>query len=769
MPSTKRKSQNHKASSRTSPKASIKRQSSSAQQANKPRKLQAKSATSNPAPLTSRDDKVSLSERVLRLLEQSTYEPSDRVSIARQLGLRGGAAKRLYEIIDALEHTGRIARVRRECYVLPRDANLLSGVIHLHPKGFAHLLSEREGEPDLFIAPANTGTAMHGDRVLVREIPHVIRRRRGRLEDDRSEGEVVRIISRARDTIVGTLQRSNRFFHVVPDDPRLPQNIYVAGDMAGAIVGDKVVVRLAEWKSRHVNPEGEIIETLGAADAPGVDILSILRKFNLPTEFPDRVVSAAQRVPESVTPADIRDRDDWRDRFVITIDPEDARDFDDAIHVERRSNGWTLAVHIADVSHYVKTGSPMDKEARRRGNSVYLPDRVIPMLPERLSNGICSLVPDENRLTRLALIDFDSHGRMRRASFRRAVIRSACRLTYEQALSLLEARPDGSPISQALHNAWSLASLLRRNRFAHGSLDLDFPEVKVLVDDLGKPTALKKSVNDISHQLVEEFMLAANEAVAREFLRRKLPTVYRVHEVPDPRRLAEFTDFVESHGITCGDLTVRENVQRLLESIHGTHEEYAIKLALLKSLQKARYDPAPLGHYGLAKANYCHFTSPIRRYADLIVHRAMEPLLDQKSADRRVASTVSSSSLKETAEHISATERNAQDAERDAIKLKKLEFFALELDKKPSRRTHFDAIIVEVRPHGMFIELPDALQTGFIRVSLLDDDFYLYDSARMRFSGRRNRRIYKTGDPIQVIVDSVDFFKKQIDFAPCSR
>ncbi len=705
--------------------------------------------------------------RVLDLLGQPSYEPADRASIARQLGVRGGAANRLYEVIAALERAGRIARVRRERYVLPRDANLLSGVIHLHPKGFGHLLSEEEGVPDLFIAPANTGTAMHGDRVLVREIPAAIRKRHGRFEDDRSEGEVVRIITRARETIVGTLQRSKRFFYVVPDDPRLPQNIYVAGDMAGAAVGDKVVVRLAEWKSRHVNPEGEVIETLGAADAPGVDILSILRKYNLPTEFPEAVTSAAQRAPSHVAPEEIEGRDDWRDRFVITIDPEDARDFDDAIHVERHRDGWTLAVHIADVSHYVAPDSPMDKEARRRGNSVYLPDRVVPMLPERLSNGICSLVPDEDRLTRLALIEFDRQGVMRRARFRKAVIRSARRLTYEEAFSLLSAKPDTrSEISLALHEAWSLAALLRRNRFAHGSLDLDFPEVKVLVDDYGKPTGLKRSDNDISHQLIEEFMLAANEAVAREFLRRKLPAIYRVHEEPDPRRLAEFTEFVKSHGISCGDLTTRENVQRLLESIRGTHEEYAIKLALLKSLQKARYDPSPLGHYGLAKANYCHFTSPIRRYADLVVHRAMEPFLENASPGGRRQSGVSSSSLKQTAEHISATERNAQDAERDAVKLKKLEFFALELDKKPSRRTPFDAIIVEVRPHGMLVELPEALQTGFIRVSSLDDDFYLYDSARMRFSGRRTRKTFKTGDTIRVVVDTVDFFKQQIDFTP---
>lgn len=709
---------------------------------------------------------------LLRVMEAPGYEPSEKASLARLMGLRGGAVKRLYEVIAKLERTGRVARVRGDRYILPCDANLLSGIIHFHPKGFAHLLSAEEGVPDLFIAPANTGTAMHGDRVLVREIPRAIRSRWGEFDDDRSEGEVVRIVTRARETIVGTLQRSSRFHYVVPDDPRLPHNIYVSPRIAGEISeqpasGDKVVVRLGEWKSRHVNPEGEIIERLGAADAPGVDILSILRKYNLPTEFPEAVASAALRAPDQVGRSDIEGRDDWRNRFVLTIDPEDAKDFDDAIHVERLGDGWRLAVHIADVSHYVRPGTPMDREARRRGNSVYLPDRVVPMLPERLSNGICSLVPGADRLTMLALIDFDRQGRMRRARFRRAVIRSARRLTYEQAFAILSAPPDGSATSDALHEAWSLASLLRRNRFAGGALDLDFPEVKVLLDDYGRPTGLKRSDNDISHQLIEEFMLAANEAVARELLRRKLPAIYRVHEDPKPSRLAEFSDFVQSHGLSCGDLTHRDNLQRLLASIRGTHEEYAIKLALLKSLQKARYDPSPLGHYGLAKANYCHFTSPIRRYADLIVHRALEPLLENGSPSH--GRGVNSQLLKESAEHISSTERSAQDAERDALKLKKLEFFARELDRRRSQRTRFPAIIVEVRPHGMFVELPDALQTGFIRVSSLDDDFYLYDSAKMRFRGRRSGKAFKTGDRINVIVDAVDFFKQHVDFAPAAR
>lgn len=704
--------------------------------------------------------------RVIALLGSESYEPMDRKQIAASLDARGGAVKTLYTTLDDLEKTGRIARIRHNRYVLPREANLRSGIIQMHSKGFGHLLSEEPGVPDIFIAPSNTGTAMHRDRVLVREIPGALRRRRPRDEDDRSEGEVVRILERANANIVGTLERSAKFLYVIPDDPRLPQNVYVqaADDPAPseATVGDKVVVRMREWKSRHVNPEGEIIEVLGRADAPGIDILSILRKYHLPTDFPENVLNAAANTPDHVRGKDTEDRDDWRDRFVVTIDPSDAKDFDDAFHVERLPSGWRLAVHIADVSHYVEVDSPLDKEASRRGNSVYLPDRVVPMLPERLSNGICSLVPDQDRLTRLALIDFDRDGRMRKAVFRRAVIRSARRLTYAEALDLLEGQQH-SQLAKSLKEAWDLASLLRKNRFKKGSLDLDFPEVKVRVDDQGTPVAIEKVAHDISHQLIEEFMLAANEAVASEFLRRNLPSIYRVHEDPDPQRLAEFSEFVRSHGISCGDLTVRDNVSRLLASIRGTHEEYGIKLGLLKSLQKARYDPQPLGHYGLAKSNYCHFTSPIRRYADLVVHRAMLSLLENPPDKRATGRNLpKSTTLKETADHISATERNAQEAERDAVKLKKLEFFARQLEKR--KKDAFDAVVTEIRPHGMFVELPDYVQTGFIRVSSLEGDFFAYDSAHLRLTGRRSRQSFQMGDRLQVVVDHVDFFKQHVDF-----
>jgi ribonuclease R len=557
----------------------------------------------------------------------------------------------------------------------------------------------------------------------------------------------------------------------------LQQNIYVKPPAAnGARVGDKVVVKFEEWESRHVNPEGEIIEVLGPASAPGVDMLSIIRKHNLPMDFPEAVEREAERIPERVDPAEIARREDLREKFVITIDPDDAKDFDDAIDVERTAHGWKLGVHIADVSHYVRPGNALDKEAKKRGNSTYLADRVIPMLPERLSNGICSLKPGVERLTMSAFIEFDRQGRVRHATFGRSVIRSAARLTYRQAFAILEDRPapptpnyerggkvllSASPtplevtpeLRERVKVAWELASLLRKNRFANGSLDLDFPEVKVWLDDDGKAARLEKVENDISHQLVEECMLAANEVVAKELKHRNTPAVYRIHEDPDPDRLADFREMAATHGFRAGDLTNRRELQKLLASTLGSAEEYAIKLALLKSLMRARYATTPLGHYGLAKVNYTHFTSPIRRYADLLVHRAL--------AGEKVGSM---GELGEITEHISTTERTSSDAERDSTLLKKMEFFLRQLESR--RPNEFRAIVVDVRSYGLVVELPDCLVTGLIHVSALPDDFYTFDSVRLAFIGRRNGRRYSIGAELKVIIARVDAYKRQIDFAP---
>jgi ribonuclease R len=700
-------------------------------------------------------------EKILALLARKDYRPLDKTELGRKLALESSERVALRKMLRELERSGEIARIRKNRYVLPAEADLVTGKLSIHQAGYGFLTTGTSGQPDIFIAAENTGTAMHGDRVVAR-INRDVPTRRAKDRPGRSEGRVIRILERARDTIVGTLQDSRNFYYIVPDDPRLVHDVYVqvpprAKLPAAPARGDKVVVRLESWESRHVNPEGEIIEVLGPAAAAGVDMLSIIRKCGLPTEFPKNVVNEAGKIPETVDQRMLEGREDLREKFIVTIDPDDARDFDDAIHVEKIDNeGWQVGVHIADVSSYVEPESAVDREARRRGNSVYLPDRVIPMLPERLSNGVCSLRPGVDRLTHSVFIRFDKNGRAKSARFAKSVIRSAQRLTYKQAYAILQSKP-GDELSKRLHIAWSLASLLRRKRFEHGSLDLDFPEVKVHVDPTGVPVKLERVENDESHQLIEEFMLAANEAVARELRHRAIPTIYRVHEDPEPEKLAEYREFVLSFNYKVGDLSHRAEIQRFLASIRGKPEEQALKIGLLKSLKRARYASQPLGHYGLAKANYLHFTSPIRRYADLVVHRT----LAGRNLQQR--SRLDSNQISSIADHISETERTAAEAEIEAVRMKKLQFFQRQLDLRDPQV--FRAAIVDVRNYGLVVELPDVLVTGLIHVSALTDDFYLFDPAHRRLLGRRSRRRFAVGDQVRVFVARVDTFKRQIDFA----
>ena len=706
-------------------------------------------------------DKQQLREQILRLFRAPKYRPLDNVELGKALGRKSGVKMGLNALLREMEQAGEIARIRKNRYVLPAEADLVTGTLHVHQAGYAFLPREKPGEQDLFIAAENTGTAMHGDKVvarITRDVPYA-RANGGR---DRAEGRIIRILERAHETIVGTLEQSKNFFYVVPDDPRIVHNVYVQVPPQPPLPrvpnrGDKVVVKLERWESRHVNPEGQIVENLGPSSAPGVDMLSIIRKYHLPTEFPSAVVEEAERIPETVDEEMFQGREDLRNQFIVTIDPDDARDFDDAINVERvPGGGWRLGVHIADVAAYVKPGAALDREAYKRGNSVYLPDRVIPMLPERLSNGVCSLRPDVNRLTHSVFIEFTKDGRTKSTRFARTVIRSARRLTYREAYAILKAPPNDQ-LGERLHVAWELASLLRKKRFEQGSLDLDFPEVKVRLDAEGKPIAMERIENDESHQLVEEFMLAANEVVARELKNRSVPTVYRVHEDPDPEKLAEYRELILSHGHKVGDLTNRRELQRFLASLRGKPEEQALKIGLLKSLKRARYAPQPLGHFGLAKTNYTHFTSPIRRYADLVVHRGLGEL-EQSRRSRTDMGQIAA-----LAEHISITERVAAEAEIDSVKMKKLEFFQRQLEARDPQV--FRAAIIDVKNYGLLVELPDVLLTGLVHVSSLTDDFYVFNAAQRQLIGRQSRRRLSVGDQLRVFVARVDVFKRQVDFA----
>jgi ribonuclease R len=479
-------------------------------------------------------------------------------------------------------------------------------------------------------------------------------------------------------------------------------------------------------------------------------MLSVLRQYQLPLHFEKEVLEHARSFGSTVHEAELEGREDCRRHPVITIDPDDAKDFDDAICLQRSGDSWKLWVHIADVSHYVKPGTALDDEARRRGNSTYLVDRVIPMLPEALSNELCSLKPNVDRLTKCVEFLIRDDGHVLRSRAYAAVIHSQKRFSYQEAYAILQRAPVGN-IEQMLHDANALAQRIRRLRFKAGSLDLDFPEMKIRLDEQGRITRIEKVANDISHQLIEEFMLLANEAVATRLLQLHRYAVHRVHEEPDFRRLREYREEVLSHKIPCGDLSHRPEVQKLLARLNDIAIGQALKIGFLKSLMRARYAVESLGHYGLAKKNYAHFTSPIRRYADLVVHRS---LFGQNPLPVRP--------LQEIAEHISATERNSADAERDSKDVKLFAF--LEAQLQSAEPTRYSGLVVDVRNFGFFVDVTGLAMSGLVPLSNLDDDFYNFDPARNQLVGRRNRRVIKLGDNIEVQVAKVNRFKKQVDF-----
>ncbi|HXT39415.1 MAG TPA: ribonuclease R [Candidatus Angelobacter sp.] len=694
-----------------------------------------------------------MEELILKLLGRKDYAPSNVPELLRRLQWPPNRQQELQRVLRGLEQAGRIARTKGNRYIQSREADLIPGRIQINRQGKGFLQPDDAGLKEIMIPENATATALHGDRVLVRrEVrPRGLRPERGAAQET---GSVIRILERKRTQIVGTLQRGRQFLYVIPDDPRMRHDIYVPEPRdvgRPANIGDKVVVELQEWKTRNSNPEGQVVEVLGPPDAEGVDMLSVLRQYQLPLHFPKNVLAEARAIGTTVAPQELAGREDCRRHQVVTIDPDDAKDFDDAICLQRASQDqWRLRVHIADVSHYVKPGSALDVEARKRGNSTYLVDRVIPMLPEALSNELCSLKPDADRLTKCVEFLVSDDGRVLSTRFYAAVIHSQRRFTYREVFEILQRPPQGG-IERMLHDAHELAQKIRRRRFKDGSLALDFPETKIRLDDRGRVLCIEKIENDVSHQLIEEYMLLANEAVAARLMSQRQKAIYRVHEEPDERRLNEFREDVLSHQIPCGNLTRRPEVSKLLQKLDTIPIGAALKIGFLRSLMRARYAVEPLGHYGLAKARYTHFTSPIRRYADLVVHRA----LFEKSQGP-------AHSLEETAGHVSDTERNSADAERDSKDVKMYAFLKAQL--RMAKPPVYPALVTDVRNFGFFVDVPGLAMSGLVHCSSLADDFYEFDEARGQLTGRRNRRVIRLGDQARVQIASVDSFKKQVDF-----
>lgn len=710
----------------------------------------------------SRDDRE-LKEEVLKLMEKHKAKPLNQGEMASELGLRGKERKRLQKVLHDMAGGGDVVQIRNDRFALGAEADLFSGKLSVARSGRG-FVSSGTREADVTVAAEDLGTALPGDKVLVR-----LNREQSRRVGEGRSGKVIRIVERARHDIVGTLRSTSRFTFVVPLAPVYRQNFYVT-DAKGAVENDRVVVRFTEWLNPKVSPEGEILEVLGPADNPALDTRVILKQFGYDEAFPEEVLreaESASALAESPGP-----REDLRDRLILTIDPVRARDFDDALSLDRDGQGrLILGVHIADVCHYVLPGSALDKEAQKRGNSVYFPDRVIPMLPEQLSNGVCSLNPNVDRLAFSVFMTLDEAGVVVGRRFSRSMIRSKHRLTYEQVMALLEqpARPKGSkprvPKEDSLpddavtllRNLDELAQGFRRRRMQKDALDLDTPECEAVIGRDGRIEGLHVVPNDRSHQLVEECMVAANEAVAMELAHRSIPLISRLHEAPADEKIEALTAELEMMGFRPGDLSIRKNLAKFLKTVEREPLGAHARMAVLRSLKRALYSADARGHYGLAKMYYAHFTSPIRRYPDLTVHRQLAALLAGGKAHR-----YTQEHLAVLAESCTQTEWRADEAERQLMEIKKFRFMEETLAAGGDRT--FDAVVVSVVNFGLFVELTGYQIQGLVHISELSDNFVKFNQESGAL--KAGKRVFRRGQTLKVKVSKVDIDARKLDFVP---
>ncbi|PYI51325.1 ribonuclease R [Paenibacillus flagellatus] len=699
-------------------------------------------------------------EELLDFMREKAYKPMTYQELEKHFGI-GDAAdfKQFLKMLNELEEAGEIIRTRTERYGVPERMNLIRGKLQGHAKGFGFLLPDDKEHPDIYIHANDMNGAMNGDIVL------------GRITSKSAaggklEGEVVRVVSRAVTQVVGTFQSFESYAFVLPDDKRITKDIFIPQDaFMGAVTGQKVVATIVQYPQGRAAAEGRVIEILGHKDDPGVDILSIIRKYQLPEAFPEEVMLEAEKVPDRIGEEELRGRRDLRDKRIVTIDGEDAKDLDDAVNVERLPNGnYLLGVHIADVSYYVRENSALDREAYNRGCSVYLVDRVIPMLPHRLSNGICSLNPKVDRLTMSCEMEFDGNANVVRHDIFTSVIRTTERMTYANVRKILndedpEVTERYADLVDFFKLMEELAMKLRDKRMRRGAIDFDFQESKIIVDENGKPTDIVKRERSIAEQIIEEFMLAANETVAEHFHWLKVPFLYRIHENPDGDKLQHFMEFITNFGYVVrgkGNTVHPRALQTLLEEIRGTKEETVISTVMLRSMKQAKYDANSLGHFGLAAEFYSHFTSPIRRYPDLIIHRVIREVLENGGLSEQRHEYLTGR-MDDIARQSSERERLAVDAERDTEALKKAEYM---LDKVGEE---FEGIISSVTNFGMFVELDNTVE-GLIRLSDLSDDYYHYHEMQHALIGERTSKIYRIGDEVKVRVARVNLDEHNIDF-----
>ncbi|EIQ3865481.1 ribonuclease R [Staphylococcus pseudintermedius] len=708
---------------------------------------------------------MNLKEEIIAIIKSADYEPMSVSDFQDALGLSSADSFRdLIKILVELEQTGMVTRTKQDRYQKQQqktNSGLVRGTLSQNKKGFAFLRPDDQEMEDIFIPPTKINRAMDGDVVLVE-----VKKSRGDFRKGKFEGEVKAIESHSIKQVVGTFSEARHFGFVVPDDKRIMQDIFVPkGQELGAVEGHKVLVQITQYSDGTNSPEGQISAILGHKNDPGVDILSIIYQHGIEIEFPDDVLKEAENVPETIQPDELKGRRDLRDELTITIDGADAKDLDDAIAVKKLDNGNTeLTVSIADVSYYVTEGSALDREAYDRATSVYLVDRVIPMIPHRLSNGICSLNPEVDRLAMSCRMEIDAQGQVVKHEIFGSVIHSNARMTYDAVNRIITdkdaaTRAQYPEIVPMLDLAQTLSQQLIAMRKKRGEIDFDIKEAKVIVNEEGIPKEVVTRERGEGERLIESFMLIANETVAEHFNQMEVPFIYRIHEQPKSERLRQFFDFITNFGIMVkgtGEDIHPSTLQNIHEEIAGRPEDMVISTMMLRSMQQARYDADNLGHFGLAADYYTHFTSPIRRYPDLIVHRLVRKYLIEKSMDGR-AMHEWEEKLPQIAEHTSNRERRAIDAERDTDELKKAEFMIQHIGDE------FEGVISSVANFGMFVELPNTIE-GMVNMQNMSDDYYHFDERQMALIGERKAKVYRIGDVVKVKVIHVDVDERQIDF-----
>lgn len=700
--------------------------------------------------------------KLIDFMKEKAYKPMTEGELAVALNIKPQEMGFLIEALKEMEQDGDIIKTRRGKYGLPEKMNLVVGHVECHSAGFGFLIPKDITLDDIYISGEDLNGAMHQDLVIVRP---KVKAKIGM----RCEGEVIRVLKRAFDKVVGTVERDKNFAFVIPDDRRFYHDIFIPKDnVNNAKTGQKVVVKITKWPKKRRNPEGKIVEILGYENEPGVDILSIIKKYDLPTKFPHKVEKQLDRIPNKVRPEDLVGRKDFRDKKVVTIDGEDAKDLDDAVSIEKTERGYRLGVHIADVSYYIKEKSPLDKEALKRGCSVYLVDRVIPMLPPKLSNGICSLNPGIDRLTMSVVMEFDEKGEVLTYDITPGIIKSCERMTYTDVTKILEGNdPDVIQRYDYLVEDFKLmaelAEKLSKRRSARGSIDFNIDEAKILLDYDGKPTDVVKEDRTISHKIIEEFMIITNEVIAEHAFWIGLPFLYRVHEKPSADKIFALRDFLYNLGYTIkGKKGIKpKDLQQIVEAAKGKPEERLVNTLILRSLKKAKYSNKNLGHFGLASKCYTHFTAPIRRYPDLVIHRILREILQQK-LDKKRQHQFNEEKMEKIADLSSERERIAEEAERESLDLKIAEFMATKIGNT------YSGIVSGVMPFGLFVELENTVE-GLVHVSNMDDDYYVYDEKSMKLFGEKTGKTYKIGDKLKVKLIDVNIAERQIDFIIIDR